>query len=202
MPQKEGESYITEFALIQKAQKGDTEALEKLIDWYYDNIFSYLFRKVGSIELAEDLTQEVFLRLVKTLSRYRPTGKFSNYVFTIAVNAANDYFRKNKLFIHEELNSVDIDAGIDIEGILIEQEQHIRLKEALEKLPDMQKDAILLRYFHNMKIKNIAKITGTNPSTVKSRISQGLNKLKIILLEDESEWKIINLFTILYPLIR
>lgn len=95
MPQKEGESYITEFALIQKAQKGDTEALEKLIDRYYDNIFSYLFRKVGSIELAEDLTQEVFLRLVKTLSRYRPTGKFSNYVFTIAVNAANDYFRKN-----------------------------------------------------------------------------------------------------------
>ena len=182
MPQKEGESYITEFALIQKAQKGDTEALEKLIDRYYDNIFSYLFRKVGSIELAEDLTQEVFLRLVKTLSRYRPTGKFSNYVFTIAVNAANDYFRKNKLFIHEELNSVDIDAGIDIEGILIEQEQHIRLKEALEKLPDMQKDAILLRYFHNMKIKNIAKITGTNPSTVKSRISQGLNKLKIILV--------------------
>lgn len=184
---KRGESYITEFALIQKAQKGDTEALEKLIDRYYDNIFSYLFRKVGSIELAEDLTQEVFLRLVKTLSRYRPTGKFSNYVFTIAVNAANDYFRKNKLFIHEELNSIDIDAGIDIEGILIEQEQHIRLKEALGKLPDMQKDAILLRYFHNMKIKDIAKITGTNPSTVKSRISQGLNKLKIILLEDESE---------------
>lgn len=84
-------------------------------------------------------------------------------------------------------NSIDIDAGIDIEGILIEQEQHIRLKEALGKLPDMQKDAIFLRYFHNMKIKDIAKITGTNPSTVKSRISQGLNKLKIILLEDESE---------------
>lgn len=65
------------------------------------------------------MTQEVFLRLVKILSRYRPTGKFSNYVFTIAVNAANDYFRKNKLFIHEELNSIDIDAGINIEGILI-----------------------------------------------------------------------------------
>ena len=120
--------------VISQIAQGDTEALEKLIDRYYDNIFSYLFRKVGSIELAEDLTQEAFLRLVKTLSRYRPTGKFSNYVFTIEVNAANDYFRKNKLFIHEELNSIDIDAGIDIEGILIEQEQHIRLKEALIQL--------------------------------------------------------------------
>lgn len=104
MPQKEGGSYIKEFTLIQKAQKGDIDALEKLIDKYYDNIFSYLFRKVGNVELAEDLTQEVFLRLVNTLSRYRPTGKFSNYVFTIAVNAANDYFRKNKLFIQEEFN--------------------------------------------------------------------------------------------------
>ncbi len=51
----------------------------------------------------------------------------------------------------------------------------------------MQKDTILLRYFHNMKIKDIAKITGTNPSTVKSRISQGLNKLKILLSEVESD---------------
>lgn len=185
MPPNEGGSYITEFTLISKAQKGDIDALGKLIDKYYDNIFSYLFRKVGNVELAEDLTQEVFLRLVNALSRYRPTGKFSNYVFTIAVNVANDYFRKNKLFMQEELNSVDIDAGIDIEEILIEQEQSIRLKEAVGKLPDMQKDAILLRFFHNMRIKDIAKITGTNSSTVKSRISQGLNKLKIILLEDE-----------------
>ena len=137
------------------------------------------------MELAEDLTQEVFLRLVVTLSRYRPTGKFSNYVFTIAVNASNDYFRKNKSFMQEDLNSIDIDAGIDIEGIFIEQEEHTRLKEVLGELPDMQKDAILLRYFHNMKIKNIAEITGTNLSTVKSRISQGLNKLKIILSEVE-----------------
>lgn len=80
MPQKEGGSYITEFTLISKAQKGDIDALGKLIDKYYDNIFSYLFRKVGNVELAEDLTQEVFLRLVNALSRYRPTGKFSNYV--------------------------------------------------------------------------------------------------------------------------
>ncbi len=163
------------------------EAFEKLINQYYDNIFSYLFHKVGNMELAEDLTQEVFLRLVNTLSRYRPTGKFSNYVFTIAVNAANDYFRKNKQLIQEDLNSLSIDAGIDIEEIFIEQEQYRHLKAAMKKLPDMQKDTILLRYFHKMKIKDIAKITGTNPSTVKSRISQGLSKLKILLLEVESD---------------
>ena len=137
------------------------------------------------MQVAEDLTQEVFLRLVRTLSQYRPTGKFSNYIFTIAVNTANDFFRKNKRFIYEENDLMGIDAGINIEEIFVKQEQFTYLKEALNKLPDMQKDAILLRYFHNMKIKDIAKITGTNQSTVKSRISQGLGKLKILLSEVE-----------------
>ena len=137
------------------------------------------------MQVAEDLTQEVFLRLVRTLSQYRPKGKFSNYIFTIAVNTANDFFRKNKRFIYEENDLMGIDAGINIEEIFVKQEQFTYLKEALNKLPDMQKDAILLRYFHNMKIKDIAKITGTNQSTVKSRISQGLGKLKILLSEVE-----------------
>ena len=137
------------------------------------------------MQVAEDLTQEVFLRLVRTLSKYRPTGKFSNYIFTIAVNTANDFFRKNKRFIYEENDLMGIDAGINIEEIFVKREQFTYLKEALNKLPDMQKDAILLRYFHNMKIKDIAKITGTNQSTVKSRISQGLGKLKILLSEVE-----------------
>ena len=137
------------------------------------------------MQVAEDLTQEVFLRIVRTLSQYRPKGKFSNYIFTIAVNTANDFFRKNKRFIYEENDLMGIDAGINIEEIFVKQEQFTYLKEALNKLPDMQKDAILLRYFHNMKIKDIAKITGTNQSTVKSRISQGLSKLKILLSEVE-----------------
>ena len=137
------------------------------------------------MQVAEDLTQEVFLRLVRTLSQYRPTGKFSNYIFTIAVNTANDFFRKNKRFIYEKNDLMGIDAGINIEEIFVKREQFTYLKEALNKLPDMQKDAILLRYFHNMKIKDIAKITGTNQSTVKSRISQGLGKLKILLSEVE-----------------
>ena len=146
-----------------------------------------MYRKTGNTELAEDLTQEVFLRLVNALSRYRPTGKFSNYVFTIAVNAANDYFRKNKLFVQEDINSLNIDAGVDIEDFFIVQEQFADLKEAIRKLPDRQRDAILLRYFHGMKIKDISKITGANTSTVKSRISQGLKRLKTLLSEVEPD---------------
>lgn len=184
---REGESLITELALIQRARRGDADALEKLIHHYYNNIFSYLFRKVGNITVAEDLTQDVFLRLTGALPHYRFTGKFSNFLFTIAVNVGNDFFRKNKMLLYEDLSSLNIDADIDIEQILIEKEAHGHLKEAIKQLPDLQKDAILLRYFHDMKIKDIARVTDSNVSTVKSRIQQGIKKLKIILSEVESD---------------
>ena len=173
-------SRISQLKLIRQAQKGD--ALETIINHYYDNIFSYLYRNTGDKAIAEDLTQDVFLKLVNALAGYRPVGKFSNFVFTIAVNVRNDYYRKNKLSI-QEYDLLNVDAGVDIEKILIRKDQSSRLKEAIQKLPDAQKDTILLRFFHDMKIKDIAKITSTNPSTVKSRVSNGLKKLKSLLSE-------------------
>jgi RNA polymerase sigma-70 factor (ECF subfamily) len=175
-------SRISQLKLIRQAQKGDTDALETIINHYYDNIFSYLYRNTGDKAIAEDLTQDVFLKLVNALAGYRPVGKFSNFVFTIAVNVRNDYYRKNKLSI-QEYDLLNVDAGVDIEKILIRKDQSSRLKEAIQKLPDAQKDTILLRFFHDMKIKDIAKITSTNPSTVKSRVSNGLKKLKSLLSE-------------------
>lgn len=175
-------SRISQLKLIRQAQKGDTDALETIINHYYDNIFSYLYRNTGDKAIAEDLTQDVFLKLVNALAGYRSVGKFSNFVFTIAVNVRNDYYRKNKLSI-QEYDLLNVDAGVDIEKILIRKDQSSRLKEAIQKLPDAQKDTILLRFFHDMKIKDIAKITSTNPSTVKSRVSNGLKKLKSLLSE-------------------
>ena len=156
--------------------------METIINKYYDNIFSYLYRKVGDKALAEDLTQDVFLRLVNALAGYRPIGKFSNFVFTIAVN----YYRKNKIPTYE-YDLLNVDAGIDIEDFFIQHEHSSQLKEAIQELPDTQKDTLLLRFFHDMKIKDIAKITNTNPSTVKSRISHGLKRLKLLLSEVDAD---------------
>ncbi len=175
-------SCITEFELIREAQKGNTDALEKIINQYYEIIFSYLYRKVGDKFVVEDLTQDVFLRLVNALASYRSTGKFSNYVFTIAVNVGNDYYRKKKTPIQEH-DLLNLDSGIDIEEFFIRQEENRRLKKAIHELAGVQKDTVLLRFFHDMKIKDIAKITNTNPLTVKSRISHGLKKLKLLLSE-------------------
>ena len=147
---------------------------------YYNNIFAYIVRRTGRREIAEDLTQETFLRLVNSIAAYKPTGKFSNFIFTIAVNVCNTHYRKNNV----TFDDVDIDflADNDIVDIKLENlENNIILIESIDRLPDMQKEVLLLRFFHDMKIKDIAKVTNASVPTVKSRLNQGLNKLKIML---------------------
>ena len=147
---------------------------------YYNNIFAYIVRRTGKREVAEDLTQETFLRLVNSIAAYKPTGKFSNFIFTIAVNVCNTHYRKNNV----AFDDVDIDsiADNDIVDIKLENlENNIILIESIDRLPNMQKEVLLLRFFHDMKIKDIAKVTNASIPTVKSRLSQGLNKLRQML---------------------
>jgi RNA polymerase sigma-70 factor (ECF subfamily) len=172
---------INELFLIRQAQRGNVEALETLIVKYYNNIFAYLTHRTGQRELAEDLTQETFLRLVSSIASYRPTGKFSNFIFTIAVNVCNDHYRKKTV---EVVDNVDLDALADntgTENALENLERVGVLKETIDRLPDMQREALLLRFYHDMKIKDIARITGVPIPTVKSRINQGLGKLRKLL---------------------
>ncbi len=105
-------------------------------------------------------------------------GKFQNYLLTIAANTCNNYFKKAKL-IYTDLNTLDI---IDFTGSALERmiknENTIEVRRALHTLPDYQKEVIILRFYHDLKIREIAKITKSNVPTVKSRLRQGLQKLK------------------------
>ncbi len=135
--------------------------------------------------VASDLTQEIFLKLVKSINDYRFSGKFINFLFTIAVNTCNDYYRKPRQ-AYENID--DLQKGDDkpapIENI-IRSEEAIFIKSKIDELPDIQKDAIILYYYHDMKAKDIAKITGANLSTVKSRLKQGKDKLKKLFNEED-----------------
>jgi len=170
-------SDINEFFLIRQAQKGNTDALESLITNYYPIIFAFIARRTGNHELAKDLTQDTFLRLVNGIGGYKPTGKFANYLFTIAVNVCHDYYRKNRILFED----VDMDSlpAENVSALRLEYlEDNLVLRDLIEKLPDMQKEVLLLRFFHDLKIKDIAKITNTSIPTVKSRLRQGLGKLR------------------------
>jgi RNA polymerase sigma factor (sigma-70 family) len=177
--------FIKDFQLIRQIQKGDKQAFDILVRKYYQNIYSYCVRRTGNQVVASDLTQEIFLKLVKSIYDYRFSGKFINFLFTIAVNTCNDYYRKPRQ-AYENID--DLQKGDDkpapIENI-IRSEEAIFIKSKIDELPDIQKDAIILYYYHDMKAKDIAKITGANLSTVKSRLKQGKDKLKKLFNEED-----------------
>ncbi|WP_350345158.1 RNA polymerase sigma factor [Proteinivorax tanatarense] len=176
---------IQDYLLIRKIKAGDKQAFETLVQKHYQNIFSYCIRRTGNKVVATDLTQDIFLKLIKAIYSYKFTGKFKNFLFTIAVNTCNDYYKKNK-YSYEDIDALQKadDSPQPIEQV-IHNEQAINIKGKIDTLPDTQKDVIILYYYHDMKIKDISNITGVKLSTVKSRLKQGKKKLKKLLSEED-----------------
>lgn len=131
-------------------------------------------------QAALDLTQDIFLKLVDNIYSYKFTGKFQNYLFTIAVNTCNDYYKKKKFMLveYDETEKAD-DSSTLVERIENDERSTI-IKNALEELPQEQRDVIILRFYHEMKLKDIAHIFGVPLPTVKSRLKLGIKKLKQI----------------------
>lgn len=105
-----------------------------------------------------------------------------NYLFTIAVNTCNNYCTKkslNQTELNDSVFSIDVEKSM-IDNI-IENENSIIIQKALDTLPDMQREAIILKYYHDFKVKDIAKTTGVSVPTAQSRIQQGLKKLSKLL---------------------
>ncbi len=92
---KSGEQ-VEDALLIRRIKQGDEAAFEALVRRHYKNVYAFCFRRCGDRELAADLAQEVFLRLVTAVYRYSLTGRFTNYLLTIAVNVCNDYYRRRR----------------------------------------------------------------------------------------------------------
>lgn len=177
---------IEDYILIRKIKSGDTEAWEKLVNKYYNQIFSFCVRRCfGDRALAADLTQDIFLRVIENIEEYKFSGKFFNYLFTITVNVCNNYYNKKK-FLQSELDEKVLNVGSDtIISNLITQENIKQIQLALNTLPVFQREAIILKYYHDLKVKDIAEITGTSVATTQSRIYQGLKKLSNLLNREE-----------------
>ncbi|GIN74555.1 RNA polymerase sigma factor [Bacillus sp. J14TS2] len=177
---------IEDYSLIRKIKSGDTDAWEKLVSKYYDQIFSFCVRRCfGNRVLAADLTQDIFLKVIENIATYKFTGKFFNYLFTITVNVCNNYYNKKK-FTQSELDENVIHSSTEtIMANLVMEESANQIQAALNTLPDIQKEALILKYYYDLKVKDIAKITGTSVPTTQSRIQQGLKKLSRLLDREE-----------------
>lgn len=180
---------IKDYFLVQKIKNGDTDAWEILINSYYNMIFSYCVRRCfGNRVIAADLTQDIFLKLIESIDKYRFTGKFYNYLFTIAVNTCHNHFNK-KRFDEKPFDEYipPVETNDLTTAKIVAQEEADLIQQALNLLNDTQRDAIILKYFYKLKVKEIAKITNVSVPTAQSRINQGLKKLEKSLDRKEFE---------------
>lgn len=177
--------------LIEEINNGSQAAMEVLVKKHYKFIFAYVYRKLGDYHLAYDLTQEVFIKMMKSLNMYKNDGQFKHWLLKIAVNHCRDYFRSRTYKQKGEENQIDHklkDEKENVWDLLSKKIDSENVKVAVEQLPDFQKEAIILKFYQDLKIKEIAEMTESKEATVKSRLKQGIEKLKKLLkggCEDE-----------------
>lgn len=179
--------------LIRRARRLETEALCELSALYAPRIYGMQFRLTGSREAAEDLMQETFLRMVRTISVYRHEGRFDAWLFRIAANLGRDYLRQLRrrgaavsldALEHDEGVSGDsaaADGGLDAEEVVISDETRERLQGALLKLPEMDREVILLRHYAEMSFQNIAEMLEIPLGTALARAHRALKRLRLLL---------------------
>ncbi len=161
--------------LIYNIQHGEKELLEVLIQKYYDDIYRLCYYKTGNASISYDLTQETFLKLIKYIENYKDKGKFKSYLITIAINVCNTYFHQNNIDIEELYSNENYYQNSSNELEKIEEKDIV--VQALNKLPEKQKEVIILKYYEDLKIKDISKILDEKIPTIKSRLKQGLEKM-------------------------
>jgi RNA polymerase sigma-70 factor (ECF subfamily) len=179
--------------LIRSFQEGNQQALEILINRYKEKIFSSIFFLVKDKYLAEDLFQEVFIKVIDTLQndRYNEEGKFVQWALRISHNLCVDYFRKiNRVKIINSGDDKDIFETLDInvesaDAHLVQSQTHSKIRDMIQHLPEEQREVIVLRHYAEMSFKEIAIITNTSINTALGRMRYGLINLRKMMMEHQ-----------------
>lgn len=179
----EREKLIT---LVERLQDGKNEAMTEIYDAFYKDIYYYVFKIVNHEELATDLTQETFIEIYQKIHTLQEPTAFVNWSRTIAYHKCTAYFRKKRELLADE----DEDGNTIFDSIAEDREEFIpeealdkeELKIAIHKminsLPEEQRASIMMRYFDEMSVKEIAEIQGVTEGTVKSRLNYGRKAIK------------------------
>ncbi|WP_010275413.1 RNA polymerase sigma factor [Paenibacillus senegalensis] len=162
-------------ALIQAARDGDEQALTQLIQEHYEAIYRFCCWKVRDRETARDITQETFLRFIAALSRYTSQGKLRAYLYTIARNLCADWHKRKPAYLLAEPDHAFDPLPLSHQGL---DDDQLWLRDLVERLPDHQREAVILRYGHDLKLSEIAQITQTTRFTVQYRLKGALTALR------------------------
>jgi RNA polymerase sigma-70 factor (ECF subfamily) len=167
---------LADSELVQSTLAGRESGFEELVRRYQRPIAAYVYRMVGDYDAALDLTQEVFIKVYASLSRYRPEFKFSTWIYKIAHNAAIDHLRRHATRAAVASSETDrTEVTVESRGLSPEQESErtercSEIETVVQLLPAPYRELILLRHSQDLSYEEIAEITGLPLGTVKNRL--------------------------------
>ncbi|MDO1448050.1 sigma-70 family RNA polymerase sigma factor [Rhodocytophaga aerolata] len=179
-------SLVSDGALVSLYQNGNEKAFELLVKRHKSKVYTAIYLIVKDSYIAEDLLQDTFIKAITTIktNRYNEEGKFLPWIVRIAHNLAIDYFRKEKRYptvILEDGSNVfnTLNFSEDsVESVQIKMETHEKLKEMIQKLPEQQKEVLLMRHYADMSFQEIAEATGVSINTALGRMRYALINLR------------------------
>ncbi|MHC4663672.1 MAG: RNA polymerase sigma factor [Planctomycetota bacterium] len=181
----------TEILHMERLAAGDDAAFELILERYKNRVFGIIYRYIKDRTLAEDLAQEVFIRIYKARNTYEPTAKFSTWVYAITSNLCLNELRKQKTAgrilslqdvsadgDHERINGIANGKAAAPEEDLERDELAEQVRTVIDELPDQQRMAVILRRYEDLPYQEIAKAMDLSLSAVKSLLSRARENIR------------------------
>lgn len=193
---------VSDEALMARYQRGDRAAFTVIVRRHQGPLFNFAFRLVRIQGTAEEVVQDTFVRVVQSASDFKHDSRFTTYIYTIARNLCIDQLRKRSLRQHPSLDAPiqrgddsetdgstmgeqTADGRADVHREATTTELKERISQAVDELPDEQREVFLMREVANLPFDEIAKISGVSTNTIKSRMRYALERLQQALVAYE-----------------
>ena len=182
---------LPDAVLVKNYIGGDESALSTLIQRHQSKIFGFIYSKVNDRDLSDDIFQDTFIKVIKTLKShsYNEEGKFLPWVMRIAHNLVVDHYRKaKKMPLQRETEEYSVfnymtDNVLNIEGQMISDQVAFDLNKLLDELPEDQKEVLVMRMYQDLSFKEIADLTGVSINTALGRMRYALINIRKMISE-------------------
>lgn len=184
---------LTDNELVRAYIGGNNEAFDTLLQRYQSKVYSYILHIVKNKDVADDIFQETFVKIIMTLrqGRYTETGKFAAWLNRIAHNLIIDYYRQEKSENSVSIDNEDADmlnrrdlCDANIEDIMVDAQIRDDVKRIIDALPEPQREVLVMRYYNDMSFKEIAEATGVSINTALGRMRYAIMNMRRIAGEN------------------
>ncbi|MCM1022338.1 MAG: sigma-70 family RNA polymerase sigma factor [Muribaculum sp.] len=184
---------LTDNELVKAYIDGNNEAFDTLLQRYQSKVYSYILHIVKDKDVADDIFQETFVKIIMTLrqGRYTETGKFAAWLNRIAHNLIIDYYRQEKSENSVSLDNEDSDmlnrrdlCEANVEELIIDSQIRTDVRRIIDALPQPQREVLLMRYYNDMSFKDIAEATGVSINTALGRMRYAIINMRRIAAEN------------------